>query len=261
MSKINPVLVAVAALPLALTACSGGSDSGSAPAPTTSSTPTVTPSPTPAPSVTPTPTPAPSVTPTPTSTAPRTAAQLTKALIELKDLPSGFSIETDEDGDDDVKLASKDARCARLVTLMNADALPGSKASAERSFSGGQEGPYIDETLDALGSAQAVTAFQKSLKSAIGSCRTITVTIPDEGSSPVQVREVSAPVAGQNPVAVRLTATGGPLAGLELTMVSTGVSDVVLGLTFVAALPDDVDGATETAVEKATKILGAKTGA
>lgn len=254
MSKIHPVLVAVAALPLALTACSGASDPGTAPTPsvTPSATPTTTPT---APSITP--------TPTPTQPAPRTAAQLTKALLELKDLPSGFSVEPDEAAaEDDVKLSSKDARCARLLALMNADNPPGSKASAGRSFSGGQEGPYIDESLDAMGSAQAVTTLQKSLKSAIGACRTITVTMPGEGSSPMQVREVSAPAAGQNPVAVRFTATGGALEGLEMTMVTTGVNDVVMALTFIAALPDDVDGAAEAAVAKATKLLGgAKAGA
>ncbi|WP_328992827.1 hypothetical protein OG394_01075 [Kribbella sp. NBC_01245] len=254
MSKIHPVLVAVAALPLALTACSG-SEPGSAPTPsvTPSATPTTTPS---TPSITPTPT-------QPSAPGPRTAAQLTKALLELKDLPSGFSVEPDEAAaEDDVKLSSKDARCARLVALMNTDNPPGSKASAGRSFSGGQDGPYIDVSLDAMGSTQAVTALQKSFKTAIGACRTITLTVPGEGSSPMQVREVSAPVAGQNPVAVRFTATGGGLEGFELTMVTTGVNDVVMALTFVGALPQEIDGATGGAVAKATKLLGgAKAGA
>lgn len=246
MSKIHPVLVAVAALPLALTACAGGSEPGTAPTPsvTPSATPTTTPSITPIP------------IPTPTQPAPRTAAMLTKALLELKDLPSGFSVEPDEAAaEDDVKLSSKDARCARLLALMNTDNPPGSKASAARSFSGGQEGPFVDESLDAMGSAQAVTALLTSFKSAIAACRTMTVTVPGEGSSPIQVREVSAPAEGKNPVAVRFTATGGALEGFELIMVTTGVDDVVMALTFVAALPEDVDGAAEAAVDKATKSL------
>jgi hypothetical protein len=58
-------------------------------------------------------------------------------------------------------------------------------------------------------------------------------------------------------VAVRFTATSGPLEGFEVTMVTTGVDDVVLAITVINGIPDDVDGATTTtAVEKAQDILG-----
>lgn len=104
---------------------------------------------------------------------------------------------------------------------MNAENPPGSRASAHRSFSGGQDGPFIDEAIDAMGSASAVQALQRSFKAVASACRTVTLTVPGEGSSPMQVREASAADVGQNPVAVRFTATSGALEGFELTMVTT----------------------------------------
>jgi hypothetical protein len=110
-----------------------------------------------------------------------------------------------------------------------------------------------------LGSDNAVAALQISLKSAVAACHQMTVTIPGQGSSTMKVTEVSAPKFGAHPFAVRMTATGGSLNGLEMTQVTAGVKDVVVSLTFVAALPDDVNGGTETAVGKAEGILGVST--
>jgi hypothetical protein len=39
-------------------------------------------------------------------------------------------------------------------------------------------------------------------------------------------------------------------------MVTTGVDDVVLAVTVINGLPEDIDGATTTAVEKAQDVLG-----
>ncbi|TDO44083.1 hypothetical protein EV643_117106 [Kribbella sp. VKM Ac-2527] len=241
-------LAFAAAAGLLVVGCSNEEPSGS-PAPSTStSTPSATPTPTPTPSATPS-------TPKPAGPQTRTAAELKKALMALADLPPGFSIESDQAAEGgDITASSKNAACAKLVALTNADTPPGSKASAIESYSGGQEGPFIDEQIDAMGTPQAVAALQNSFRSAIRSCKTLTLRVPNEGSSTVQVREVSPPQAGTTPVAVRFTATSGPLEGLELTMVTTGVADVVIALT-VMGFPEDVAGATETAVTKAKKTL------
>jgi len=53
-----------------------------------------------------------------------------------------------------------------------------------------------------------------------------------------------------------MTATTGPLNGLEIMQVTAGVKDVVVALNFVAANPDDVDGGTEAAVGKTEDVLG-----
>lgn len=43
-------------------------------------------------------------------------------------------------------------------------------------------------------------------------------------------------------------------------MVTTGVDDVVMALTFIGATADDVDGAAGSAVDKAEQVLGANGG-
>lgn len=198
--------------------------------------------------------------PTATSSTLRSVLVLKKALIQLNDLPSGFAIEpVNSSSDAGGAASSKDPNCAALVRLSNAKTAPGSRASADVSVSGGQDGPFVDESIDALGSENTVAALQISLKSAVAACHQMTVTIPGQGSSTMKVTEVSAPKFGAHPFAVRMTATGGSLNGLEMTQVTAGVKDVVVSLTFVAALPDDVNGGTETAVGKAEGILGVST--
>jgi len=146
-----------------------------------------------------------------------------------------------------------------LVKLINVKTAPGSKSSASIAFSGGQDGPFVDESIDALGSADAVQALQASFKSAVAACHKLTITIPGQGSSTMNVAEVSAPKFGDHAFAARMTATGRPLEGLEITQVTAGVKDVVVSLTFLAALPEDIDSGTESAVGKAEVVLGRAT--
>jgi hypothetical protein len=199
--------------------------------------------------------------PTPSAPAapkPRTKAELTKALLALTDLPPGFAIEPDE-GDDGSRLTSTNPKCKSLLTIFNSTTAPGSKASATRIFSGGQEGPYVQETLDALGSPQAVTTLIAATKKAVQSCRQAKLSIPGVGSSTVAISELSAPKTGITPLAVRFSAASGPLAGFEVIIAFTGVGDVVLAMSMDD--PGNLE-ATIDAVDKATKVLGtAKTGA
>jgi hypothetical protein len=247
-------LVGSMAVSTAVVAGCGGSGGGSA-APSASATSPTTSAPTSAPTSAGT-----TTTPARPTTQARTAAELKKALLALGDLPPGFSVEPAGSDDGAVDLTSKDPKCAPLVRLLNADTAPGSKASAVRSFSGGQEGPFIDEGLDAMGSEAAVARLQSSMRAAVAACSKVTLSIPGQGRSTVAVRQVSAPKSGTGPFAVRLTATSGPLEGLEVSMVTTGLDDVVLSMTFVAAVPDDVAGATKDAVDKATSVLGTSSG-
>lgn len=248
------VIVGSVVMSTALVAGCGGSGGGSA-APSASASSSAPTTPTSAPTSAET-----TTTPTRPATQTRTAAELKKALLALDDLPPGFSVESAGSDDGDVALTSKDPKCAPLVRLLNADTAPGSKASATRSYSGGQDGPFIDEGLDAMGSPAAVARLQSSMRAAVAACSKVTLSIPGQGRSTVTVQQVSAPKAGTGPFAVRLTATSGPLEGLEVSMVTTGLDDVVLSMTFVAAVADDVDGATSDAVEKATSVLGTSSG-
>jgi hypothetical protein len=249
-------LVLAAGLATTLAACNDKSDKAATPPSTSTSS-------TPPPSTTPAPT-----TPSVTQSAPvpvgRTKAELTKALLALPELPTGFSIDPDaagpdDESSDDLKLASKDARCKDLVVLFNAVASPGSKATAYQSFTGGQDGPYFDEELDAMASPAAATALLTRTKTAIKSCKKATLTVAGAGTSTVTVSEISVPKVGTNPVGGRFTATTGKMAGLEIFFAFTGVGDVVIAMSFDGG--DQVEGALDAAVTKASKALGtAKTG-
>ncbi|NEA34234.1 hypothetical protein [Streptomyces sp. SID13031] len=247
-------LTIAAVLALAATSCfdpdQDSGKSGASPPTSTSSTPP--PSSTPAPST-------PSVTQSapPAATA-RTKAELTKALLVPADIPSGFSVDPSIDPDDS-KLSSSDARCKELVLLFNAKTPPGVKAVANRSFTGGQQGPFFDEELDAMGSPAAATALLTRTKAAIKSCKSAKLTIPGVGASTMVVSEISVPAAGSNPVGGRFTANGGALNGVEIIFAFVGVGDVVLTMSFDSG--DQVDGALGAAAVKAKKMLGtAKTG-
>lgn len=100
-----------------------------------------------------------------------------------------------------------------------------------------------------VGSALANSAARASHDDLEGSGR----------SSPISVREVSAPAVGTQPFAVRFTATAGPLEGFEVTMVTVAVNDVVVAVTVINGLPEDIEGATTAAVEKAQATLGSGT--
>lgn len=241
-------LAVAAALSLSLTACGGDKATGSA---SPSSTPSVV--------VTPTES-IPSDPPTETGPVKRTKAELTKALLELKDLPSGFTMEDDDPADEgSTPFSSQTSKCKQLVKYLNADEAPGAKASAHRSFAGGQEGPYIDFSLDAMSTSNAVGKLQTSYKEAVTSCKKVTMRVDGKGSSPMEVVEVSAPQFGDDPFAFKLTGTSGALEGLEYTAAITGVGDVILSVGILAGQPGELDGATEAAVEKARPIL-AKSG-
>ena len=235
-----------AGLALVLVACSGDSDDAGSPAPSTTTSSTPPPSSTPAPST-------PATTPSAPAAKVRTAAELTKALLALSDLPPGFQIEPEEE-DDGTKLTSKDPKCASMVKLFNAKTAPGSKVEVMRVFSGGREGPFVQESLDAMGTPAATAALLATTRKAIKSCRKASLTIPGAGTSPVSVTEVASPEAGTNPVATRIAATSGPLEGFEVTFVFTGVGDVILSMAFDSSA--DIEEPTLDAAAKATKVLG-----
>jgi hypothetical protein len=89
---------------------------------------------------------------------PRTQAQLRKALLALDDMPTGFEVERPTGGDDGPDLTGKGSACQHLAKELSAKAPAGSLATAEVSLSGGQDGPFIGETLDAYASGTAVQA-------------------------------------------------------------------------------------------------------
>lgn len=236
-------LAVAAALSLSLTACGDDKPSGA-------STPTSTPS------VTATPT---ESTPTETGPVKRSKTELTKALLELKELPSGFSEEKDDPAEGSTPFSAPTSKCKPLVKLLNADEAPDSKRSVHRSFSGSQEGPYIDFSLDSMSTSKAVRTLQTSYKEAVASCKKVTMRMDGAGSTQMEVVETAAPQFGDEPFAFKLTGVSGPKEGLEFDAAITGIGDVILAVGVLAGQPGELDGATEAAVEKARTTL-TKTG-
>ncbi|WP_427895857.1 hypothetical protein ACQHIV_18255 [Kribbella sp. GL6] len=226
-----------AALLLSVTAC-GGNDKKTA-------TPGPAPSPTMAPSATPS---------TPAGPVTRTSAELTQALLQLADLPSGFALDKDED-DGTTPFSAPTSRCKPLVKYLNASKAPGSKATASRTFTGGQEGPYIDYGLDSMGTAAEVDDLRKAYAKAVDDCRKVTLKTPGSGNTSMKVEPITAPAYGTKPFAFQLTGTSGPKRGLEYAAVVTGVGDVILSVGVLAGQGGELDPATEAAVTKARQVL------
>ncbi|TDD57365.1 hypothetical protein E1263_24000 [Kribbella antibiotica] len=239
-------LALTAALTFALTACGGNDDKASTPPP---------PAPTTTPSVTPSAPPAPTVDPA-SGLVLRSKEDLTTGLLELSDLPAGFSREADDDAEDESKpFTTTSSRCKVLVKYLNADEAPGTKASVTRSFSGGQEGPYIDFGLDAMGSVDKVASLRAKYADAVSSCSKVTMRAEGEGSTTMQVDEITAPDFGTAPFAYRLMGVSGPKRGLEYTALVTGVNDVILSIGVLAGDEAVLAAAAEAAAKKAEEML------
>ncbi|GAA1156123.1 hypothetical protein GCM10009630_62650 [Kribbella jejuensis] len=230
---MNRYVALAAALALSLTAC-GGEDKKAA-APPTATTPSTTPS----------------ASDTPVT---RTTAELTGALLVLADVPSGFSIDHEED-DGSKPFSAPTSRCKPLVKYLNATKAPGAKASVTRTFTGGQEGPYIDYGLDSLGTAAAVSDLRDAYADAVDSCSKVILKTAGSGNTSMKVEKITAPAYGTKPFAFQLTGVSGPKRGLEYAGLVTGVGDVILSVGVLAGQGGELEPATEAAVTKARQTL------
>jgi hypothetical protein len=242
---VSSSLALAAALTFTLTACGGGDDKGSAP-------PTPAPS---APSSTP-PAAVEATTDPATGLVVRSEADLTKALLELTELPSGFTRE-DEEPDDGSKppFWTSSGRCTALVKYLNATKAPGAKATVSRSFTGGQEGPYIEFGFDSLGSEAKVGSLREKYADAVASCPRVSMRADGDSSTTMQVDELTAPKYGTDPLAFRLMGVSGPKRGLEFTALITGVNDVMLSVSVLAGDEAVLEAASEAAATKALAVL------
>lgn len=240
---MNRFIALAAALALSMTACGGGDKKSAAPPFTPSPTPSATPSKSPT-----------GTASTPAVRVTRTSAELTGALPALTDLPSGFSVDKSED-DGSKPFSTPSSRCKTLVKYLNATKAPGAKVSVARTFTGGQEGPYIDYGLDSMGTADEVTDLRDSYAKAVDSCSKVSLKTEGAGSTSMKVEKITAPKYGSEPFAFRLTGTSGPKRGLEYVALVTGVGDVILSVGVLAGQGTELEPATEVAVTKARQVL------
>ena len=229
-----------AAVSLTLTACGGDNPASSA---GPSSTPSVVATPTES---------TPTETPTETGPVKRTKAELTKALLDLKDLPSGFTTDTD---DHTLLFSAPTSKCKTLVKHLNADEAQDAKVTASNVFAGGQEGPYLDFALDSMSTSKAVGKLLTSYREAVASCKKVSLRFNGQGSTSMEVVELQAPEFGDTPFAFKLTGVSGPKKGLEFATAVSGIGDVALTVGILAGQPGELDSATEAAVEKARTVL------
>ena len=203
--------------------------------------------------------PVPTATPSPSSTAApepslatarRTRSELRRALLGLKDVPAGFEALPEADDDDDGRAFSTRSECAPLVRMLNARTTPGSTADASISFSGGQEGPWLKESLDALGSEDPARAAVRAFRTAVRECRTVSLKVTGAGTSTLKVRELSFGRIGDASFAARFSVGKGPLEGFELIHAAAQSKDVLVGTTSVGLQPGDAEQTAQDAVQK-----------
>jgi hypothetical protein len=84
-----------------------------------------------------------------------------------------------------------------------------------------------------------VASLQKRIKTAVADCPSVILSLKGKGSSTATVRAINPPDVGADPFGIRITATGGALDGMEVTIFSTGIGDTVLSMGFVASFPED----------------------
>lgn len=176
-------------------------------------------------------------------------------MLGLDDLPPGFESLRGHGGEGG-KASSPRAQCAALVKLINADSTPGSVVSTGVSFSGGEDGPDIDESLDAMKHAAAADTYVAAYRKAVAGCESVTYSIPKVGSSTLHARRISFAKAGDKSFAARFSATSGALDGFDVIQVEVASHDVVVGLSFYDMDPADAEDATADALDKAQDVLG-----
>lgn len=189
------------------------------------------------------------------SRKPPTEAQLRKALLSLKDVPPGFEKLPDDD-EGGGRLSSKDADCTPLTKLLNAETLPGSQGTAGVAFSGGADGSYVQEDLDAMASATAAETVVDDYRKAVKACDRVRLSLPGIGSSSVDVASISFADVGDKSFAARFTADGGALEGFELIQVASHTGSVVVAIAAIGLFPEDAEAAAQDAVEKVEDRLG-----
>ena len=226
---------------LAGTACGGDGDAGGTAATTAPATTSATPTP----------------TPTPTGGQKATAEQRKAALLTVEDMPTGWSI--DEDDDDDSGPFGEG--CAPLTALEKK--YPDEGDDAEIAFTQGELGPLFGEEVSSLDTADEVSTRIADLKEALGECPSFTYKDDRGATQRVTIAPVSFPTVGDESFAVRISVTfrGGRLG---MTVVTARVRNHVLvmtGMTLTTVAgssqlpPKELEELVGKAVEKATTTL------
>lgn len=246
----------LSALSFLLSGCGPGPLSSAAPRPTVSATVSSAAAPSGSPSASTSP---PRASRKPTAQKPtaqkRGAADLNRALLGVREVPSGFAVSDSSSGTVGAEVSSYRRSCAALVRLLNTDRVPGSRTEADVAYAGTKTGAALQQSVDALGSKAAARATVESYRTALRGCGEVSLSMGLAGTTPVLVEPLSFRGV-ERTQAARFTVTQGPLAGFQLIRSVSQAEDLVVGATYLGVHTADAEAITAKAVRKVETTLG-----
>lgn len=154
-------------------------------------------------------------------------------------------------------VSSSNPKCAPFVTgVGGTGGAPGVTGYASITFQDdGDPAPFLVEEITTVGTPVHAAEALAALDASTHGCTQLTMKSPGARSSTFTVSPVTAPAHGDHATSARLLGTSGPMSGLHMTIVATGVQDAVLVLTFIQESESDIQGITESAVTRATAVF------
>jgi len=211
-------------------------------------------------------------TPVPSATTrARAESDLTLALLDTYAFNAGVHVVTtptngagqsSSGGGAGTKITSDNPKCAPFLLEANAagkGGTPGVTGYANVTFQGdGDPGPFLVEEITTVGTAEHVADVLAALNDSFQGCTKLTISAGKK-SSTLTVSPAPPPPYGDHPIAVHIVGSSGPLKGFHPTVVTTGVKDAVITMTFFDESDSDIKDITQGAVERATDVFAKPT--
>jgi hypothetical protein len=171
-----------------------------------------------------------------------TTDQLKTALLELSDMPDGWTASADSGGD-----TSTSSTC-------NATATPtaDNEVTVSVDFQKSDLGPFVTEQITAFPAGQMQSEFEK-LKQSIANCTQWTETDSEGTPTTYQLTPLTLPKMGDDSIAYRLSADSGGLT-FQADTVFIRVGDYGISLANVALDGVDSDLTASTAQKAVDKV-------
>ena len=197
----------------------------------------------------------------------RAPSELTSALLNTDSFVAGIHVvpsptggsSSGGSGSGGNTVTSSDPNCAAFVTGSGSGGpagVPGVTGHADIAFQDDADPmPFLFEQITTVGTTTHVAEVLAAVDASTRGCPAITMKVPGAAPSTMSVTSVTPPSHGDHATAVRLVGTSGPLRGLHITLVFTGVVDAVLSLMFIQAIESDIEGITGEAVARATAVF------
>ncbi|SKB07529.1 hypothetical protein [Aeromicrobium choanae] len=187
-----------------------------------------------------------------------TEAQIQDALLTLKDLPNGWSFDSEygDGGGFDSRTTSEDPGCAKLTAALSSADDTATSGEGSVTFAKSEFGPFLTQTVTSRGDDDAVKSM-KSLRSALKGCDYFTMFDDTRGMrSDYVVSDLSFPKLGDDMVAMTLRSTTQGQS-IDMPMVIARVDQTLVMLAWFelggSAGTQDFESVARTAVKKVKK--------